>query len=65
MATNLKIDPALLEQAQRAGCFRTKKETVNQTLAEFLRHRRQLEILNWEGKVEFFEDYDPKALRNR
>lgn len=65
MATNLKIDTALLEEAKRVGRFRTKKEAVNEALAEFVRHRQQLGILEWEGKVDFHEDYDHKALRGK
>ena len=64
MATNLKIDDKLLEEALRLGQFRTKKEAVNQALTEFVQHREQLEILDWEGKVEFFNGYDHKKLRN-
>lgn len=64
MATNLKIDEKLLDDALRLGSFRTKKAAVNQALAEFVQHRRQLQILDWQGKVEFFQDYDHKKLRN-
>ena len=64
MATNLKIDEKLLDDALRLGNFRTKKEAVNQALTEFVQHRKQLQILDWEGKVEFFQDYDHKKLRN-
>ncbi|MEX2581039.1 MAG: type II toxin-antitoxin system VapB family antitoxin [Verrucomicrobiales bacterium] len=63
MATNLKIDSGLLEEAKRIGRFRTKKEAVNQALTEFIQHRRQQDILEWEGKVDFFEGYDHKKLR--
>ncbi len=65
MATNLKIDPNLLDEAKRVGRFRTKKDTVNQALTEFIQHRRQLDILDLEGKIDFFEDYDHKALRKQ
>lgn len=65
MATNLKIDLNLLAEAKELGGFRTKKETVNEALAEFIRHRKQMRILDWAGKVEFHEDYDYKALRNK
>ena len=65
MATNLKIDPLLLDEAKRIGRFRTKKDAVNQALTEFIQHRRQLDILDWEGKIDFFEDYDHKILRNK
>ena len=64
MPTNLKIDEKLLDDALRLGSFRTKKEAVNQALTEFVQHRRQLQILDWQGKVEFFQDYDHKKLRN-
>jgi len=65
MATNLKIDPDLLNEAKRVGRFRTKKEAVNQALTEFVQHRRQMDVLDWEGRVDFFDDYDPKALRKK
>ena len=65
MATNLKIDPHLLDEAKRVGHFRTKKDAVNQALTEFIQHRKQLDILDFEGKIEFFEDYDHKALREQ
>lgn len=65
MATNLKIDPELLNEAKRVGHFKTKKDAVNQALTEYVQHRRQLEILDWEGQVRFFDDFDPKALRNK
>ena len=64
METNLKIDEKLLDEALQLGNFRTKKEAVNQALTEFVQHRRQLQILDWQGKVEFFQDYDHKKLRN-
>ena len=65
MTTNLKIDPKLLDEAKRIGRFRTKKEAVNQALTEFIQHRSQLDVLNLEGTIDFFEDYDVKALRKR
>jgi Arc/MetJ family transcription regulator len=65
MPTNLKIDPTLLDEAKRIGRFRTKKDAVNQALTEFIQHRRQLDILDFEGKIDFFEDYDVKALRKQ
>jgi Arc/MetJ family transcription regulator len=63
MATNLKIDDRLLAQAQRVGQFRTKKETVNHALAEFVRRRAQKDIVNLFGTVEFASDFDHKKLR--
>lgn len=64
MATNLKIDEELLNEALNVGRLKTKKDTVNLALKEFVQHRRQAEVLKWEGKVDYFEDYDYKHLRN-
>jgi Arc/MetJ family transcription regulator len=44
MATNLSIDPELLEKGLRIGGFNTKKDTVNQALKEFVQRRKQQEI---------------------
>ncbi len=65
MATNLNIDIELLTEAKEIGLFSTKRETVNSALAEFVQHHKQLAILEFEGKIDFFDDYDYKALRMR
>lgn len=64
MATNLKIDSDLLEEAKRIGPFRTKKAAVNQALKEFIEHRKQLDILEWEGKVDFSRITTTKRCAN-
>jgi hypothetical protein len=63
MPTNLAIDDALLEEAKKIGGFRTKKETVNQALKEFINRRRRKEIIRFFGKVEMIEGYDYKKDR--
>jgi Arc/MetJ family transcription regulator len=65
MATNLALDDALIEQARRVGKHRTKKEAVTSALREYVRRRRQLEILDLVGQVPFDEAYDRKSLRHR
>jgi hypothetical protein len=65
MATNLAIDIKLLDAAQKAGGFATKKETVNQALAEFIQHRKALEITNLFGTVDYDENVDYKEERSR
>ena len=65
MATNLAIDPRLLEDAQKAGNLKTKKHTVNEALREFIQRRKQAEILKLFGTVDFDPDYDHKRGRNR
>lgn len=52
MATNLQIDPQLLEQALKVGGHRTKRETVNEALAEYIQRREQLKILDLFGTVD-------------
>lgn len=65
MATNLALDDALIEQARRIGKHRTKKEAVTCALREYVRRRRQLEILDLVGEVPLDEEYDYKPLRRR
>lgn len=65
MATNLALDDALIEQARRIGKHRTKKEAVTCALREYVRRRRQLEILDLIGQVPFDENYDHKPLPHR
>jgi Arc/MetJ family transcription regulator len=65
MPTNLAIDDRLLLKAQRIGAFKTKKATVTEALKEFIRHRKQQEILKVFGKIDFDPKYDHKAGRRR
>ncbi len=63
MATNLSIDPELLEEALKIGDFSTKKDTVNQALKEFIQKRKQQEIIELFGNFLCDEDYDYKKGR--
>jgi Arc/MetJ family transcription regulator len=65
MATNLKIDDALLSEALKLSGFRTKREAVNEALREFVERRRQRKVLKLAGKIEFDPSYDYKAQRKR
>jgi len=65
MATNLAIDDRLLEEALKAGGHKTKKDTVNEALREYIQRRKQAEILGLFGKVEFEPSYDYKRQRKR
>jgi Arc/MetJ family transcription regulator len=65
MATNLAIDDRLLNAALKVGGHKTKKETVNEALREYIQRRKQLEILKLSGKVDFDPDYDHKRQRRR
>ena len=65
MATNLAIDPELLSKALNISGLKTKKETVNLALKEFINRRKQLEILDLFGKMDPDPAYDYKEGRNR
>ncbi len=65
MATNLAIDERLLEEALRAGGHRTKKATVNEALVEYIRRRKQGDIVALFGKLDIDPEYDHKAQRRR
>jgi Arc/MetJ family transcription regulator len=63
MATNLALDDGLIEEAQRSGKHKTKKEAVTAALQEYIRRRKQQRILEAFGKFEFDPAYDYKAER--
>jgi hypothetical protein len=63
MATNLQINTTLLEEAQKIGGFRTKRETVDQALDEFIKRRKRLQLLELQNQIDYFPDYDYKAGR--
>ncbi|HZD39652.1 MAG TPA: type II toxin-antitoxin system VapB family antitoxin [Terriglobales bacterium] len=63
MPTNLHIDSDLLEKAQRIGRHRTKRETVNEALREYIERRKRMESVDLFGSVEFTADFDYKKLR--
>jgi Arc/MetJ family transcription regulator len=65
MATNLSIDPELIEQALKVSGERTKKAAVTMALREFIARRRQKRLLNLMGKLEWDSSYDYKKERNR
>jgi Arc/MetJ family transcription regulator len=65
MPTNLALDDKLITAAQRAGRHKTKKEAVNAALAEYVRRRQQLRILESIGTIDFDPAYDYKAERRR
>jgi Arc/MetJ family transcription regulator len=65
MPTNLAIDDALLEEAQKIGGHKTKKATVTEALEEYIQRRKQSRILSLFGTVEFDPKYDYKKQRRK
>lgn len=64
MATNLAIDDHLLTEALKISGLKTKKETVSIALKEFIQRRKQEEIIELFGKIDF-GDYDYKKMRTK
>ena len=65
MATNLSIDTQLLNDALKIGGLKTKKDTVNLALQEFIRKRKAAEIITIFGKINYDENYNYKEMRRR
>lgn len=65
MATNLSIDPELIDRALEVSGERTKKAAVTLALQEFVARRRQKRLLELMGKLEWDVAFDYKAERSR
>jgi hypothetical protein len=65
MATNLSIDPDLIERALEVSGERTKRAAVTRALEEFIARRRQKKLLDLLGKLEWDSSYDYKSERSR
>jgi Arc/MetJ family transcription regulator len=65
MPTNLALDDSLIAEAVKVGNHRTKKEAVTAALREYVQARKRREILDWVGRVDYYDDYEPKRLRGR
>jgi hypothetical protein len=63
VATNLAIDDTLIEEARQIGHHVTKKAAVTAALEEYIQYRKQLEIIDLFGTVDFDPEYDYKAKR--
>lgn len=65
MATNLSLDPDLIELALKLSGERTKRAAVTRALEEFVARRRQKRLLELFGKLEWDDSFDYKAERSR
>jgi Arc/MetJ family transcription regulator len=63
MATNLALDEDLLDEALAVGGHKTKRETVNEALTEYIQRRKQAQILELFGTIDFDPEYDYKKQR--
>ena len=65
MPTNLAIDDKLIEDARLIGKHKTKKAAVTEALQEYIAHKKQMQILDLFGKVDFDPDYNYKEQRKK
>ena len=65
MATNLAINDELLASAVSISGLKTKKETVNLALEEFIQKRRRKEAIELFGKIDFAKEWSPKKARGK
>lgn len=65
MATNLGIDERLLDEALKVGGLRTKKDTVNEALRQFIRRQLQQKAIDMFGTIDFDPTYNYKKERQR
>ncbi len=65
MATNLAIDPDLIDRALAVSGEKTKKDAVTKALKEFIARREQRHLLDLFGRVDWQAGYDYKKARRR
>ena len=65
MATNLSLDPKLIERALEVSGEKTKKAAVTRALEEFIARRRQKSLVDLMGKLEWDRSFDYKKERSR
>ena len=65
MATNLSLDPELIERALQVSGERTKKAAVTRALEEFIARRKQKQLIELMGKLEWDTSFDYKDERTR
>jgi hypothetical protein len=65
MATNLAIDPKLIDRALALSGEQTKRAAVTKALQEFIARREQKQVLELFGALEWDPAYDYKRERSR
>jgi len=65
MGTNLAIDDALIEEARRIGGHSTKKQAVTVALQEYVARRKQMDIIDLFGTIDFDPAFSARDARDR
>jgi Arc/MetJ family transcription regulator len=65
MPTNLGINDELLTAAHEASGLKTKKDTVNLALEQYLKDKLRREAIAMFGTIDFDEDWSPRKARGK
>ena len=65
MATNLAINPELINRALEISGEKTKKAAVTMALKEFIARREQKRLVDLFGTLEWDDEFNYKKERNR
>ena len=65
MPNNLALDDELIDEALRLGGHRTKRQAVNEALAEYVARRKRREIVGLFGQIDWDVEYDYKKERQK
>jgi Arc/MetJ family transcription regulator len=65
MPTHLALDDNLVNEATKLGRHRSKRDAVNEALAEYVARRKRRRLLRLFGKTDWDPAYDYKAHRKR
>lgn len=63
MRTHIDLDDTLISEAQRLAGLRSKRETLDTALREFVARHRQQGILALAGQGLIADNYDARAVR--
>lgn len=58
MRTNIEIDDKLMKEALKWSDLKSKKETVNAALMEFIKFHKRQSMKKLQGKVEWIGDLE-------
>jgi Arc/MetJ family transcription regulator len=65
MRTTLTINEDLLDEAKTLSGARTKRETIERALKEFIRRKKSMKLLDLEGKIELSYTVDELIRRRK
>lgn len=65
MATNVELDPALIEEALRLGPHSSKRAAIEDALREYVQRRKQARIAGLFGTIDYDKSYKYKAARRK